>query len=177
MRRRIVAVLASIAVVLGAVVAGTGVIVVDVKKPDGTRLVVPVPLLLAQAAARFGPTQAAAAEIDRQVARVRQYLPVADEVLAAVADGPDCELASVEQGDGHLRVHKVGDSLHIRVDNPRENTEYNLPFDLARRALQQAARDGRVSPAALVAMLRHSRLTQLADVYNIGGDHVRIKIW
>lgn len=176
MLRRIGAVLASISVALGIVVAVTGVMVVDVTKADGTRVVVPVPLLLVQAAARFGPTQTAAAEVDRQVARVRQYLPVAEEVLAAVAESPDCELASVDQGDEHLRVHKVGESLQIRVDNPRENTELNVPFDLARRAVQQA-RQGRVSPAAMLGMLRHSRLTQLADVYNHGGDHVKIKIW
>jgi hypothetical protein len=173
---RIGAILASISVALGAVVAGTGVMVVDVKKADGTRVVVPVPLLLAQAAARFGPTQTAAAEVDRQLARVRPYLPVVEEVLVAVADSPDCELASVDQGDEHVRVHKVGDSLQIRVDNPRENTELHVPFELAQRALNEA-RDGRISPADLVGILRHSRLTQLADVYNNGGDHVKIKIW
>jgi len=174
--RRVGAVLGAAFVVLAAVVAATGVMVVDVKKADGTRVVLPVPLLLAQVAARFGPTQAAAAEIDRQVARVRQYLPVADEVLVLVAGSPDGELASVDQGDGHLRVSKVGDALHIHVDDSREITELNVPFDLARRALQHA-REGRVSPAAVVAMLRHSRLTPLAEVYKSDGDHVRIKIW
>jgi hypothetical protein len=176
MLRRIGAVLLSIGVVLGALVAVTGVMVVDVRKADGTRLVVPVPLLLAQAAARFGPTGAAAAEVDRQVARVRQYLPAAAEVLVAVAESPDCELASVDKGDEHVRVSKVGDALHVRVDNPRENTELHVPFALARRALQEA-REGPVSPGAMVAMLRHSRLTQLADVHKSGGDHVKIKIW
>ncbi|PYQ00897.1 MAG: hypothetical protein DMF82_20805 [Acidobacteria bacterium] len=174
--RRVGAVLGSVAAALGAVVAVTGVMVVDVTKADGTRVVLPVPLLLAQAAARFGPTRTAAAEVDRQIARVRQYLPVAEEVLAAVAETPDCELASVDQGDEHVRVYKVGPSLQIRVDNPRENTELNVPFNLARRGLQQA-RQGRVSPAAMLAMLRHSRLTQLVDVYKSGGDHVKIKIW
>jgi hypothetical protein len=175
MLRRIGAVLASISVALGAVVAVTGVMIVDVTKADGTRVVVPVPLLLAQAAARFVPPTAAA-EVDRQVARVRRYLPAAEEALAAVADSPDCELASVDQGDEHLRVHKVGESLNVRVDNPREKAELNVPFDLAQRMLREA-RDGRVSPPDLVEMLRHSRLTQLADFHHNGGDHVRIKIW
>jgi len=174
--RRVGAALGLVGVLLGAAVAGTGVMVVDVKKADGTRLVVPIPLLLAQAAARLGPARSAAAEIDRQVARVRQYLPVAEEVLAAVAESMDGELASVDQGDEHVRVSKVGDSLRIHIDNPRERTELNVPFDLARRALQHA-RQGPVSPAAVLAMLRYSRLTQLADVDNVGGDHVRLKIW
>jgi len=172
---RVAKVLASIAVVLGVVVAATGVMVVDVKKPDGTRLVVPMPLLLVQAAAPLAPTQAAAAGIERQVARVRRYLPAAEEVLAAVAGSRDSDLARVDKGDEHVRVRKVGDSLHIRVESPRKKVELNVPFELARRALDRA-RDGPLSPADLVALLRHSRLTQLADVDD-GGDHVKITIW
>ena len=175
MRLRIAKVLASIAVVLGVVVAATGVMVVDVKKSDGTRLVVPMPLLLVQAAAPLAPTQAAAAGIERQVARVRRYLPVAEEVLAAVALSPDSDLARVDEGDEHVRVRKVGDSLHIRIESLRENVELKVPFELARRALDRA-REGPLSPADLVALLRHSRLTQLADVHD-GGDHVKITIW
>ncbi len=152
---KIGAVLASIPVALGAVVAGTGVMVVDVTQADGTRIVVPVPLLLAETAARFAPTRTAAVAVDRQLARSRRYLPVAEEVLAALAEGPDGEL--------------------VRVESPRENVTVNVPFDLARQALRQA-RDGRTAPADLVAALRHARLTRLADVRD-GGDHVTITIW
>jgi hypothetical protein len=169
------AVLASIPVALGAVVAGTGVMVVDVKDAGGTHIVVPVPLLLAETAARFAPAPTAAAAVDREVARVRRYLPVAEEVLAAVAESPDFELARIDEGDEHVRIDKVGAALQIRIESPRETVAVNVPFDLARHALRQA-RDGRVAPADLVAALRHARLTQLADVSD-GGDHVRITIW
>lgn len=175
MRRRIGAVLASIAVVLGVVVAATGVMVVDVKKADGTRFVVPMPLLLVQVGVVFAPVQTAAAGLERQVARVRQYLPVAAEVLAAVAESPDFDLAKVDNGDEHVRVRKVGDSLHIRVESLRENVDVNVPFELAWRAMDEA-REGPLSPSDLVALLRHSRLTRLADVHD-GGDHVKITIW
>jgi len=172
---KIGAVLASIPVALGAVVAGTGVMVVDVKDADGTRIVVPVPLLLAETAARFAPTRTAAVAVDRQLARSRRYLPVAEEVLAALAEGPDGELVRVDEGDEHVGVSKVGDVLQVRVESPRENVTVNVPFDLARQALRQA-RDGRTAPADLVAALRHARLTRLADVRD-GGDHVTITIW
>jgi len=172
---KIGAVLASIPVALGAVVAGTGVMVVDVTQADGTRIVVPVPLLLAETAARFAPTRTAAVAVDRQLARSRRYLPVAEEVLAALAEGPDGELVRVDEGDEHVRVSKVGDVLQVRVESPRENVTVNVPFDLARQALRQA-RDGRTAPADLVAALRHARLTRLADVRD-GGDHVTITIW
>ena len=172
---KISAVLASIPMALGVVVAGTGVMVVDVKEADGTRIVVPVPLLLAETAARFAPTQQAEAAVHRQLSRARRYLPVAEEVLAAVAEGPDGELVRVDDGDEHVRITKAGDALQVRVESPRERVAVNVPFGLARQALRQA-RGGRVSAGDLVAALRHARLTRLADVRD-GSDHVTITIW
>ena len=169
------AVLASVPVALGAVVAGTGVMVVDVKQADGTRIVVPVPLLLAETAARCAPTRNATAAGDRQLARVQRYLPAAEEVLAAVAQSPDFELVRVDDGDEHVRIDKVGDVLQVHVDSPRETVAVNVPFELARQALRQA-RDGRIEPGDVVAALRRARLTRLADVRD-GGDHVTITIW
>lgn len=169
------AVVASIPVALGAVVAGTGVMVVDVREADGTHIVVPVPLLLAETAARFAPTQAAEAAVARELSRARRYLPVAEEVLAAVAESPDFELVRVDDGDEHVRITKAGDVLQVRVESPRETVDVNVPFDLARQALREA-RDGRLSPGDLVAALRRARLTRIADVRD-GGDHVTITIW
>jgi hypothetical protein len=172
---KIAAVLASIPVALGTVVAATGVMVVDVKDADGTHIVVPVPLLLAETAARFAPTKAAEVNIDRQLTRARRYLPVAEEVLAALAEGPDGELVRVDDGDEHVRVTKAGDVLQVRVESPRENVAVNVPLDVARQVLRQA-RDGHIAPGDVVAALRHARLTRLADVRD-GGDHVTISIW
>jgi hypothetical protein len=172
---KIGAVLASIPLAVGSVVAATGVMVVDVKDSDGTRIVVPVPLLLAQTAAGFAPTQGATKALDRELARVRPYLPAAEEVLDAVAASPDFELVRVDEGDEHVRVRKVGDLLQVRVESPRENVKVNVPLDVARRALRQA-RDGRISPSDLVAALRQARLTQVVDVRD-GDEHVTITIW
>jgi hypothetical protein len=172
---KIGAVLASIPVALGAVVAGTGVMVVDVKDADGTHIVVPVPLLLAETAARLAPTKAAEVNIDRQLTRARRYLPMAEEVLAALAEGPDGELVRVDDGDEHVRITKAGDILEVRVESPKEKVAVNVPFGLARQALSQA-RGGRISAGDLVGALRHARLTRLADVRD-GSDHVTITIW
>jgi hypothetical protein len=172
---KIGAVLASIPVALGAVVAGTGVMVVDVKDADGTHIVVPVPLLLAETAARLAPTQAAEVAVDRQLTRARRYLPMAEEVLTALAEGPDGELVRVDDGDEHVRITKAGDILEVRVESPKEKVAVNVPFGLARQALSQA-RDGHIAPGDVVAALRHARLTRLADVRD-GGEHVTITVW
>ncbi|PYQ20275.1 MAG: hypothetical protein DMF81_19115 [Acidobacteria bacterium] len=84
-------------------------------------------------------------------------------VLAAIP----VTLGAVVAGTG-VMVVDVKDSDGTRIVVP-------VPFDLARQALRQA-RDGRVSPADLVAAPRRARLTRLADVRD-GGDHVRITIW
>jgi len=172
---KIGAVLASIPITLGTVVAATGIMVVDVKDKDGTRIVIPVPLLVAQTAAGLAPAQAAADAVDRELARARPYLPAAEEFLAALADGPDFELVRVDEGDEHVRIDKVGDLLRVSVDSPRENVKVNVPFDLAREVLRRT-REGRVSPADLVAAVRQARLTQLVDVRD-GGEHVTITVW
>ncbi|HEY2944950.1 MAG TPA: hypothetical protein VGN09_21130 [Vicinamibacteria bacterium] len=172
---KIGAVLASIPVAVGAVVAGTGVMIVDVRDKDGTHIVVPVPLLLAETAARFAPTKAAEVNVNRQLTRARRYLPVAEEVLAALAVGPDGELVRVDDRDEHVRITKAGDVLQVRVESPRETVAVNVPFDLARQALRQA-RDGRIAPGDVVAALRHARLTRLVEVHD-GGEHVTITVW
>ena len=100
---------------------------------------------------------------------------MAEEVLAALAEGPDGELVRVDDGDEHVRVTKAGDVLQVRVESPRENVAVNVPLDVARQVLRQA-RDGRIAPGDVVAALRHARLTRLADVRD-GGDHVTITIW
>jgi hypothetical protein len=172
---KIGAVLASIPMALGAIVAGTGVMVVDVKEKGGTRIVVPVPLLLAETAVRFAPTQDAAASVNRELSRVRRYLPVAEEVLDAVAESPDFELVRVDDGDEQVRITKAGDLLRVRVEGRGETVDVNVPFDLARQVLRQA-RHGRVEPADLVAALRRARLTRVVDVRD-GGDHVTVSVW
>ena len=77
---KIGAVLAAIPLSLVAVVAGTGVVVVDVNQagPDGHHIVVPVPLLLAESAAVFVPEKARHVDLHQ----AKPYLPVAEAALA-----------------------------------------------------------------------------------------------
>ena len=78
-------------------VAATGVVVVDVREAhDGTHIVVPVPLALAQVAAAFVPDSKTHVRIPEHAER---YLPVARQVLTELASAPDAELVSVEERD------------------------------------------------------------------------------
>lgn len=168
------AVLASIPLTMVGVVAGTGVVVVDVKTHDGPRIVVPMPLLLAETAVRLAPTHSAQNALNR-IERVRQYLPVAEEVVAALAEAPDAELVRVDDGREHVRIAKVGDMLQIRVQSPDEKVSVNVPISLVQDALRQA-HHGRLDPGDLVASLRRARMTDLV-VVDDRDDHVKISVW
>lgn len=171
---KIGAALAAVPLAMVGVVAGTGVVVVDVREADGPHIVIPVPLMVADVAARLAPADSTRHAL-RQLERVRQYLPVAEEIVVAVAEAPDAELVSVDDGDEHVRISKVGQEIRIRVDGHDENVSVNVPIELVRDALRKADH-GRLYPEDFVAMLRHARMTDLVDVRD-GDDHVKISVW
>lgn len=172
---KIGAALAAIPLSLVAVVAGTGVIVVDVKEggPSGHHFVVPVPVIVAQSAAAFVPAKARHVELGK----AKEYLPMADAALKALAESPDAELVRVDEADQHVRVAKSGGNLEVHVSQAghREEVHVTVPLSMASAVLREAA-TGEVSPATLVGLLSRARLTRLADVQS-GTDHVRVTVW
>ena len=142
----------------GDVVAGTGVVVVEVQErgPAGHHFVVPVPLVLAQAASGFVPEGK-----DRlDLGEARQYLPMVEEMVKGLGEAPDAELVRVEQPDQRVRVAKVGATLEIKVTQraQEEDVAVTIPLSMAR------------------ALVREARLTTLADVRH-GEEHVRVTVW
>lgn len=166
--------LAAVPLAMAGVVAGTGVVVVDVKQSDGPRIVLPIPLLLAETAARFAPVGRTDRAF-RGLERAQRYLPVAEEVLAAIADAPDAELVRVEDGREQVRISKVGSMLEIRVKDGHENVSVNVPLDMVREVLAQA-HHGNMNAGDLVATLRQARLTNLVEVVD-RDQHVKISVW
>jgi hypothetical protein len=168
------AVLAAIPLTMVGVVAGTGVVVVDVKPHDGPRIIVPLPLVVAESVARLAPTGQAQRALQK-IDTVRTYLPVAEEVVAALAEAPDAELVRVDDGDEHVRITKKGDLLQVRVQGPNENVAVNVPIRLVQDALRQA-HHGRLDAGDLVATLRRARMTDLV-VVDGRDDRVKISVW
>src|SRR6266699_1136547 len=119
----------SVPVAFLAAVASLGLEVVDVREggPDGHHIVVPVPLALAQTALAFAPEERLRVKLDR----VAQHLPLAREVLQALAAGPDGELVRVEEPGEQVVVTKVGDTLRVRVHDRNDDVTANVPLPLA----------------------------------------------
>ena len=157
-----------------AVVAGTGVVVVDVREKgaNGTHIVVPVPLLAARVAAGFVPADKARVPIESEAAR---HLPLARELVEALAKGPDGELVRVEEPGTEVLVSKVGDRLEIRVSDDGERVRVNAPFDLVLEAIPDG--QGVIEVGDLVGALSHARFTDLVEVESRDGEHVKVSIW
>ena len=155
----------------GATVAATGVAWVDVREggPNGTRIVVPVPLLAAEMAATFAPMP----DIRSEMGEAREHLGAARKVLDALRESPDGELVRVEERDETVVVSKVGDTLRVEVHGDDEDVTVNVPLESAAEVIRP---DGRISPAAALRGLRHARFQTLVEVRS-GDDHVKISLW
>jgi hypothetical protein len=162
----------SVPVAFLAAVASLGVVVVDVREggPDGHHIVVPVPLALAQTALAFAPEERLRVKLDRAA----QHLPLAREVLQALAAGPDGELVRVEEPGEQVVVTKVGDTLRVRVHDRNDDVTVNVPLPLAMAALPDS--QGRIPMANLAGALGGVRFTDLVDVRS-GDDHVKVYVW
>jgi hypothetical protein len=167
--------LLGVPVALLATVASLGIVVVDVREggPNGQRIVVPVPLLLAQAAVAVAPAVAGEKmRIPDQEALAQ--MGVAREVVEALAKSPDGELVRVEERDEQVVITKQGRMLQVRVHSARENVSVNVPLHLALQALPDE--HGNIRTAGLAAALGTVRFTDLVDVQD-GKDHVRVYVW
>src|SRR5512147_3031832 len=165
--------LLGVPVALLATVASLGIVVVDVREGSGQRIVVPVPLVLAQAAVAVAP---AVAEdkmriLDREAL---EHMGVARQVMEALAKSPDGELVRVEERDEQVVITKQGRLLQVRVQSAKENVAVNVPLYVALTALPDE--QGNIRTAGLAAALGTVRFTDLVDVQD-GKDHVRIYVW
>ncbi len=158
-----------------ATVASLGVVVVDVREggPDGQRIVVPLPLVLAQAAVAVAPV-VTAEKLRIPDREALQHLGLARGVMEALATSPDGELVRVEERDEQVVITKQGGTLQIRVHGADEDVSVNVPLRLALQALPDER--GNIRTAALAAALGSVRFTDLVEVQD-GNDHVRIYVW
>jgi hypothetical protein len=154
-------------------VAATGVVVVDVREGHGGQhIVVPVPLALAQFAASFVPEEKTRLHIPPEA---EQYLPVAREVLTALAQADDGELVRVEEPGQKVSIRKEGGLVRIRVDDGDQHVNVQVPIALALSALPE--RGGRFSASQAVWALQQARLTEVVDVQGPDGERVTVTVY
>jgi hypothetical protein len=158
-----------------ATMASLGVVVVDVQEggPDGHRIIVPAPLVLAQAALAVAP--AIAGEEMRLPTEEIPHVEVARDIIKALAEAPDGILVKVEEPDEQVEIRKEGDKIVVRVQGKNgEDLSVNAPLSLALSALPDA--DGSISAVKMAGALGTVRFTDLVDVHD-GDTHVRVWVW
>jgi hypothetical protein len=157
-----------------ATVASLGVVVVDVQEggPDGHRIMVPVPLVFAQAALAAAPV--IAEEELRLPDECLEHVGIAREILEALAAAPDGVLVQVEEPDEQVLIRKEGDELIVQVRGKKEDVSVRVPLHLAMSSLPDP--DGRISTLAMAGSLGAVRFTDLVEVHD-GDDRVRIWVW
>lgn len=147
--------------------------VVDVKEggPDGTRIVVPVPVLLAETALSFAPDHARVVNVDKDA---EKWLPVVRKMAAELRTIPDAELVRVQDDGSDVRIAKVGDHLEIRVHDDEDDVAVNVPLEAVDQVLG-AVHGGRLDVRAALAAL-HSARGPLVEVRS-GDDHVSVRMF
>jgi len=173
------AVILGVPIAMLATIASLGVVVVDVREggPNGNRIVVPVPLVAAQAALALAPLAEShhGHGLNLQLPpEAAEHMGLAREVLEALEAAPDGEYVRVEERNEQVVVAKEGRYFKVNVRGPRENGSVNVPLQLALSALP--GKDGRVRTLALAGALSGVRFTDLVDVQD-GKDHVRVWVW
>jgi hypothetical protein len=164
-------ILASPFLIMALVVGATGVVVVDVQEggEDGTHIVVPVPLVLAQVALTFAPDEAKYVEC----LELAQYQELAERIVKELEDVPDFTLLEVEDGGENVLIRKVGESLMVDVIDCGEEVHCQVPLKAVNRVLRSY--DGRgFSTKSMVWALRSAPRGDLVYVRD-GDDVVRIK--
>lgn len=172
MLKLILAGAAALPIAATGTVAATGVAWVDVRDggPNGTRIVLPVPLVAAEIAAAFIPTPDLRMKMDGEALA---HLGTARKMVQALRDAPDGELVRVEDGDETVVVAKDGDMLRVHVTGRTEKVDVNVPLAAALDIIRP---DGRIDASAAVRGLRYARFSTLVEVQD-GDDHVKISVW
>lgn len=157
----------------GAGLASMDYVVVDVRPDrDAPRIIVPVPLLAAEAALSFVPDRDLRVDIDEDAKR---FLPVARELAGELRAMPDAELVTVEDGRDTVRVAKRGDRLEVRVrSGGREQVDVNLPIDCIAEVLESIG-SGHFDARRAVSALHQAEGT-IVEVRS-GDEHVRVSVW
>lgn len=96
---------------VGAVYAWGGVMMVRIDNPSGPDLSIPVPMAVVDVALATGELVFEDIHLN-----LGEYGPMLREILEVIDDCPDVTFVEVEDGGDHVRVAKEGGTLRIVVE-------------------------------------------------------------
>jgi hypothetical protein len=158
---------------LGMLLYATGLAVVDVRQggPDGTRIVVPIPLALANGALLF---------LDDERTRLRcpefaEHREAAVRLARELRNAPDGRYVEVEGRDEQVTIDKLDDTLVVEVHDGGNDVHVQVPISALVELLESY--DGEAFQAAdALAAVRGAPSGEWVRVRD-GEDHVRVWKW
>jgi hypothetical protein len=115
--------LVAAAVAYKVVHGGVAIVNVHERRPNGTKLWLPVPLGLVDTALAFVPRD----KLPRIDSEAQRWLPVAQKALAEIDRAPDAVLVDVQSPEEHVVVAKRGGRLVVDVHNRGQDVHVSLP--------------------------------------------------
>ena len=147
-------------------------VIVEVREggPQGTRVIVPVPILLAQMAAKFAPEEVR----HLRDPKLAEHMPLLRAVARELRQLGDAELVRVEGRDETVSIVKSGGDLIIEVAQPGEQVHVRFPVAVLERIFESSDSDC-LHPAAVLGALKETsgELVHVVD----GDDEVHISVW
>lgn len=104
--------------------AVTGVALVDVET-TAEHIIIPVPMLLAQAGARFVPDEARYISVPE----LALYENGIRALTEALEDAPNTELVRVVDDGESVVINKIGSRLEIHVRSTEESVDVQMPLE------------------------------------------------
>lgn len=158
---------------LGLLLYSTGLAVVEVhqNEPDGTRLVIPVPLALADAALMF-------VDHDRTRLRCPEFAGHRDAAIRLARElehAPDGRFVEVESRNEHVTIDKVDNVLVIEVHDGDNEVLVRVPVSALVELLESYDGEG-FRAEDLLAAVRGAPAGEWVSVRD-GEDYVRVWSW
>jgi hypothetical protein len=130
----------SIVLLTGLVAYSEGAVMVSVRerKPEGTRIWLPVPALLVEIGMRFVPAE----QLRDASAQIRPWLPAIRAASTELERCPDATLVAVESRTEQVQVSKRGDSMQIDVQNEEETVHVSVPVEFVNSMAEEIGARG-----------------------------------
>lgn len=160
--------------VAGWTMTHRSLVLVDVHEAGGHRIVLPVPLALAQGALHFAPEEAKFVEVPEG----GEYLPHLARAIDELEEAPDGPFVDVRDGGDHVVIFKEDGALHVRVsEGGKTKVQLQLSFASAEAALRAYdGETGRLETSGLLAALTSMPRGEVVHVRD-GRDEVSIRMW
>ena len=112
----------------------SGIAIIDVANHrDGSRIFVPIPLILGNVGVSLLPDRALR-NLQRELGPHRQNVDAVIDELRSCPDGPFVE---VEGRDEHVRIEKSGDNLIVNVESRKEDVYVRVPLRGTKKLIAQ----------------------------------------